>query len=120
MPELYGMHQGSLISYMVCSYQGPISRGYSYTLQKNNGETWELTDSAGNKLTAPAICFMIPPTDPEALALVDRYESTGGVSMDWPCFHCFSVPLHSLGLPVCCNSLGTQAGGGRTIGSVDF
>ncbi|XP_004627850.1 periplakin [Octodon degus] len=51
--------------------QGPISRGYSYTLQKNNGETWELTDSTGNKLTAPAVCFMIPPTDPEALALVD-------------------------------------------------
>ncbi|XP_012997386.1 periplakin [Cavia porcellus] len=57
------------------SDQGPISRGYSYTLQKNNGETWELTDSAGNKLTAPAICFMIPPTDPEALALVDSLGS---------------------------------------------
>ncbi|XP_005391315.1 PREDICTED: periplakin [Chinchilla lanigera] len=55
--------------------QGPISRGYSYTLQKNNGETWELTDSTGNKLTAPAVCFMIPPTDPEALALVDSLGS---------------------------------------------
>ncbi|XP_060028418.1 periplakin isoform X2 [Erinaceus europaeus] len=55
--------------------QGPISRGYSYTLQKNNGETWDLTDSAGNKLTAPAICFMIPPTDPEALALADSLGS---------------------------------------------
>ncbi|KAM6165478.1 periplakin [Erethizon dorsatum] len=55
--------------------QGPISRGYSYTLQKNNGETWELTDSTGNKLTAPAVCFMIPPTDPEALALVDSLDS---------------------------------------------
>ena len=53
--------------------QGLISRGYSYTLQKNNGESWDLTDSAGNKLTAPAVCFMIPPTDPEALALADRY-----------------------------------------------
>lgn len=53
--------------------QGLISRGYSYTLQKNNGENWDLTDSAGNKLTAPAVCFMIPPTDPEALALADRY-----------------------------------------------
>ncbi|XP_021099974.1 periplakin isoform X1 [Heterocephalus glaber] len=55
--------------------QGPISRGYSYTLQKNNGESWELTDSTGNKLTAPAVCFMIPPTDPEALALVDSLGS---------------------------------------------
>ncbi|XP_021568006.1 periplakin [Carlito syrichta] len=51
--------------------QGLISRGYSYTLHKNNGESWELVDSAGNKLTAPAVCFMIPPTDPEALALAD-------------------------------------------------
>nr|XP_006984729.1 periplakin [Peromyscus maniculatus bairdii] len=51
--------------------QGLISRGYSYTLQKNNGESWELTDSTGKKLTAPAVCFIIPPTDPEALALAD-------------------------------------------------
>ncbi|XP_015446553.1 periplakin isoform X2 [Pteropus alecto] len=55
--------------------QGLISRGYSYTLQKNNGESWDLTDSAGNKLTAPAVCFMIPPTDPEALALADSLGS---------------------------------------------
>ncbi|XP_006897531.1 PREDICTED: periplakin [Elephantulus edwardii] len=55
--------------------EGPISRGYSYTLQKNNGDFWELTDSAGNKLNAPAVCFMIPPTDPEALALADSLGS---------------------------------------------
>ncbi|XP_004373287.1 periplakin [Trichechus manatus latirostris] len=55
--------------------QGLISRGYSYTLQKNNGESWELTDSTGNELTAPAVCFMIPPTDPEALALADSLVS---------------------------------------------
>ncbi|OWK11147.1 hypothetical protein Celaphus_00006888, partial [Cervus elaphus hippelaphus] len=55
--------------------QGLISRGYSYTLQKNNGESWDLTDSAGNELTAPAVCFMIPPTDPEALALADSLGS---------------------------------------------
>lgn len=58
---------------LACPCQGLISRGYSYTLQKNNGESWDLTDSAGTKLTAPAVCFMIPPTDPEALALADRY-----------------------------------------------
>ncbi|XP_015346072.1 periplakin isoform X3 [Marmota marmota marmota] len=55
--------------------QGPISRGYSYTLQKNNGQSWELTDAAGDKLSAPAVCFMIPPTDPEALALADSLDS---------------------------------------------
>ncbi|XP_054445522.1 periplakin isoform X2 [Pteronotus mesoamericanus] len=55
--------------------QGLISRGYSYTLQRNNGESWDLTDSTGNKLTAPAVCFMIPPTDPEALALADSLSS---------------------------------------------
>ncbi|XP_007937906.1 periplakin [Orycteropus afer afer] len=57
------------------SDEGLISRGYSYTLQKNSGENWELTDSAGNRLTAPAVCFMIPPTDPEALALADSLGS---------------------------------------------
>nr|XP_055195219.1 periplakin isoform X2 [Nyctereutes procyonoides] len=55
--------------------QGLISRGYSYTLQSNNGDSWDLTDSSGNKLTAPAVCFVIPPTDPEALALVDSLGS---------------------------------------------
>ncbi|XP_006874973.1 PREDICTED: periplakin [Chrysochloris asiatica] len=55
--------------------EGMISRGYSYILQKNNGDSWELTDSIGNRLTAPAVCFMIPPTDPEALALADSLGS---------------------------------------------
>lgn len=63
---------------LACPRQGVISRGYSYTLQRNNGESWDLTDSAGNKLTAPAVCFMIPPTDPEALALANRYRGKGG------------------------------------------
>lgn len=27
---------------------------------------------------APAVCFIIPPTDPEALALSDRYRNKGG------------------------------------------
>lgn len=77
----------------VCPCQGPISRGYSYTLQKNSGESWELTDGAGNRLSAPAVCFMIPPTDPEALALVDRYEGRGGSQ------HALTGPgLHSPGL----------------------
>ncbi|XP_036594041.1 periplakin [Trichosurus vulpecula] len=57
------------------SEQGLISRGYSYTLQKNNGESWDITDSSGNKLSAPAVCFMIPPTDPEALELIDSLSN---------------------------------------------
>lgn len=72
---------------MACARQGLISRGYSYTLQKNHGESWDLTDSAGHKLTAPAVCFMIPPTDPEALALADRYEATGEAA-PLLCAHC--------------------------------
>lgn len=64
-------------SQLVCPCQGPISRGCSYTLQSNNGESWDLTDSAGNKLSAPAVCFTILPTDPEARALADRYWGRG-------------------------------------------
>uniref|UniRef100_G1T1G8 Periplakin n=1 Tax=Oryctolagus cuniculus TaxID=9986 RepID=G1T1G8_RABIT len=63
------------IELLLGELEGPISRGYSYTLQKNNGESWELLDGGGNKLTAPAVCFMIPPTDPEALALADSLGS---------------------------------------------
>uniref|UniRef100_A0A667HJC7 Periplakin n=1 Tax=Lynx canadensis TaxID=61383 RepID=A0A667HJC7_LYNCA len=59
----------------LCDFEGLISRGYSYTLQSNNGESWDLTDSTGNKLTAPAVCFVIPPTDPEALALAESLGS---------------------------------------------
>ncbi|XP_058142509.1 periplakin [Dasypus novemcinctus] len=55
--------------------QGLVSRGCTYTLHKNNGESWDLTDNAGSPLSAPAVCFVIPPTDPEALALADSLGS---------------------------------------------
>ncbi|XP_029432185.1 periplakin isoform X2 [Rhinatrema bivittatum] len=55
--------------------EGKISRGSQYTMHKNKGEKWEVTDSAGKKLNAPAVCFMIPPTDPEAIALTDSIGS---------------------------------------------
>nr|DBA19225.1 TPA: hypothetical protein GDO54_015091 [Pyxicephalus adspersus] len=51
------------------SDEGEITRGGQYTLKANRGEKWEVTDSNGKKLVAPAVCFSIPPTDPEALAL---------------------------------------------------
>lgn len=52
--------------------QGQILRGERYTLLRNNGTKWDVKDAAGHKLTAPAVCFMIPPTDPEAVAISDK------------------------------------------------
>ncbi|XP_048465794.1 periplakin [Rhincodon typus] len=49
-----------------------IQRGERYTLNKNlNGTHWEVSDTAGQKQKAPAVCFIIPPTDPEAVAVGD-------------------------------------------------
>uniref|UniRef100_A0A8C0FIW1 Periplakin n=1 Tax=Bubo bubo TaxID=30461 RepID=A0A8C0FIW1_BUBBB len=63
----------------LCEYegeQGQISRGAHYTLQKNTGDLWEVEDSSGDKISAPGVCFMIPPPDAEAIALADQYEKT--------------------------------------------
>ncbi|XP_078274347.1 periplakin [Rhinoraja longicauda] len=50
-----------------------IQRGERYTLLKNiNGTHWEVSDSAGQKQKAPAVCFIIPPTDLEAVAIGDE------------------------------------------------
>uniref|UniRef100_A0A670JYC2 Periplakin n=1 Tax=Podarcis muralis TaxID=64176 RepID=A0A670JYC2_PODMU len=57
----------------LCDYESErISRGARYTLHKNSGDIWEVTDSAGNAISAPGVCFMIPPTDPESLAHADN------------------------------------------------
>ncbi|KAJ8246123.1 hypothetical protein GJAV_G00263880 [Gymnothorax javanicus] len=48
---------------------GQIVRGEKYTLLKNNGIKWDVKDSSENKLSVPAVCFLIPPTDPEAVSL---------------------------------------------------
>ncbi|KAJ8364075.1 hypothetical protein SKAU_G00129060 [Synaphobranchus kaupii] len=48
---------------------GQVIRGERYTLLKNNGIKWDVKDSSGNKLSAPAVCFLIPPTDPEAISV---------------------------------------------------
>uniref|UniRef100_A0A674PCR5 Periplakin n=1 Tax=Takifugu rubripes TaxID=31033 RepID=A0A674PCR5_TAKRU len=62
----------------LCEYdtdEGQIVRGERYTLLQNNGTKWDVKDAAGRKLTAPAVCFMIPPTDPEAVAITDNLAS---------------------------------------------
>ncbi|KAI4821678.1 hypothetical protein KUCAC02_007272 [Chaenocephalus aceratus] len=51
---------------------GAILRGERYTLLRNNGSKWDVKDAAGHQLTAPAVCFMVPPTDPEAVAVSDN------------------------------------------------
>lgn len=52
--------------------QGQILRGERYTLLRNDGPRWDVKDAAGHKLNAPAVCFMIPPTDPEAVTISDK------------------------------------------------
>ncbi|AWP18277.1 putative periplakin [Scophthalmus maximus] len=55
--------------------EGQILRGERYTLLRNNGIKWDVKDAAGRKVTAPAVCFMIPPTDPEGVAISDNLAS---------------------------------------------
>ncbi|XP_034566534.1 periplakin [Notolabrus celidotus] len=55
--------------------EGQIVRGDRYSILRNNGAKWDVKDAAGRKLTAPAVCFMIPPTDPEAVATSDNLAS---------------------------------------------
>ncbi|XP_007568356.1 periplakin isoform X2 [Poecilia formosa] len=52
-----------------------IVRGETYTLLRNNGSRWDVKDQTGHKINAPGICFMIPPTDPEAVAISDNLAS---------------------------------------------
>ncbi|RVE75505.1 hypothetical protein OJAV_G00017340 [Oryzias javanicus] len=62
----------------LCEYdtdEGQVQRGERYTLLRNNGSKWDVKDAAGRKLSAPGVCFMIPPTDPEAVAVSDNLAS---------------------------------------------
>ncbi|XP_077390053.1 periplakin [Festucalex cinctus] len=52
--------------------EGQIVRGNKYSLLRNNGSKWDVKDAAGQKFSAPAVCFIIPPTDIEAVALADN------------------------------------------------
>ncbi|KAJ3601277.1 hypothetical protein NHX12_032250 [Muraenolepis orangiensis] len=51
--------------------EGQIVRGERYHLLRNNGAKWDVKDAAGRKITAPGVCFIIPPTDPEAVTISD-------------------------------------------------
>ncbi|KAJ8253693.1 hypothetical protein COCON_G00203050 [Conger conger] len=59
----------------LCDYDadgGQILRGEKYTLLKNNGDKWDIKDARGSRVTAPGVCFFIPPTDPEAVAISEN------------------------------------------------
>ncbi|XP_056096574.1 periplakin [Rhinichthys klamathensis goyatoka] len=59
----------------LCEYEaneGPILRGERYTLLRNNGPKWDVKDANGRTMNAPGVCFIIPPTDPEAVAVADN------------------------------------------------
>ncbi|XP_066499036.1 periplakin [Hoplias malabaricus] len=52
--------------------QGSIVRGERYTLLRINGNKWDVKDSVGRSFTAPGVCFMIPPTDPESVSITEN------------------------------------------------
>uniref|UniRef100_A0AAY4CD87 Periplakin n=1 Tax=Denticeps clupeoides TaxID=299321 RepID=A0AAY4CD87_9TELE len=52
--------------------QGQIVRGERYTMLRNNGSKWDIKDQAGHTVTAPGVCFMIPPTDLDSVAIADN------------------------------------------------
>ncbi|KAK3519759.1 hypothetical protein QTP70_003907 [Hemibagrus guttatus] len=54
---------------------GQIHRGERYTLLRNNGQKWDVKDSSGRTMAAPAVCFIIPPTDPDSVAITDNLVS---------------------------------------------
>ncbi|KAJ8374148.1 hypothetical protein SKAU_G00047280 [Synaphobranchus kaupii] len=59
----------------LCDYDadgGQVFRGERYTLLKNNGVKWDVKDSRGSRVTAPGVCFKIPPTDPEAVSVSEN------------------------------------------------
>ncbi|KAK7167938.1 hypothetical protein R3I94_002106 [Phoxinus phoxinus] len=59
----------------LCEYEaneGSILRGERYTLLKNNGPKWDVKDANGRTMSAPGVCFIIPPTDPEAVGVADN------------------------------------------------
>ncbi|XP_044301605.1 periplakin [Varanus komodoensis] len=59
----------------LCDYENEqcqIYRGARYTVHKNSGDVWEVTDGVGSVISAPGVCFMIPPTDPDSLTQADN------------------------------------------------
>uniref|UniRef100_A0A8C1TQR8 Periplakin n=1 Tax=Cyprinus carpio TaxID=7962 RepID=A0A8C1TQR8_CYPCA len=59
----------------LCEYETNevwINQGERYTLLRNNGSKWDVKDANGRTMSVPAVCFIIPPTDPEAVAVADN------------------------------------------------
>ncbi|XP_038632590.1 envoplakin a [Scyliorhinus canicula] len=53
--------------------QNEISRGEKLMLQNNaDAENWEVVNNVKKTIRVPGVCFNIPPTDPEAIARVNR------------------------------------------------
>uniref|UniRef100_A0A8C0VFQ9 Periplakin n=1 Tax=Cyanistes caeruleus TaxID=156563 RepID=A0A8C0VFQ9_CYACU len=61
----------------LCEYEGEQVPPPSGTGHGSQANLWEVADSAGDTLSAPGVCFMIPPPDPEALALAEQYVPPG-------------------------------------------
>ncbi|KAI7803000.1 periplakin [Triplophysa rosa] len=58
----------------LCEYEaneGSILRGERYTLLRNNGPKWDVKDSSGRTMNVPGVCFIIPPTDTEAVSTAE-------------------------------------------------
>ncbi|KAA0702812.1 Periplakin 190 kDa paraneoplastic pemphigus antigen 195 kDa cornified envelope precursor protein [Triplophysa tibetana] len=49
------------------TFESTILRGNCYTLLRNYGPKWDVKDSSGCTMNIPGVCFIIPPTDPEAV-----------------------------------------------------
>ncbi|KAL7850061.1 hypothetical protein SRHO_G00194100 [Serrasalmus rhombeus] len=52
--------------------EGQILRGQRYTLLRISGSKWDVKDPTSRTLSAPGVCFMIPPTDPESIAISEN------------------------------------------------
>ncbi|MFT7812069.1 periplakin-like isoform X2 [Arapaima gigas] len=64
-----------LIVETLCDFvtdQGKVTLGERYTLLANKGAKWDVKDAAKQQLCVPAVCFAIPPTDPEAISLSEK------------------------------------------------
>uniref|UniRef100_A0A8C9W354 Periplakin n=1 Tax=Scleropages formosus TaxID=113540 RepID=A0A8C9W354_SCLFO len=55
--------------------KGKITLGERYTLLANNGTKWDVKDLAECQLSVPAVCFVIPPPDPEAISLSEKISN---------------------------------------------
>uniref|UniRef100_A0AAR2KHQ2 Desmoplakin SH3 domain-containing protein n=1 Tax=Pygocentrus nattereri TaxID=42514 RepID=A0AAR2KHQ2_PYGNA len=56
----------------LCEFDGQILRGQRYTLLRISGSKWDVKDPTSRTLSAPGVCFMIPPTDPESVAISEN------------------------------------------------